>query len=147
MTPKELKRLRRTDLLEMLLDSVKQLESVQDRLAEAEAKLAQRQIAIDESGSIAEASLKLNGVFDAAQKAAEQYLEVLRERSEQAERQCREQEEQSRQLASQIVEDARKQAEAILAEAAKKAEEMTAQTMPPEAPEEIQPTPADDTQD
>ena len=35
-----------------------------------------------EAGSIAEASLKLNKVFEAAQQAADQYLENIRIRSE-----------------------------------------------------------------
>ena len=37
----------------------------------------QRQIAIAESGSIAEAALRVNGVFEAAEKAAKEYLQNL----------------------------------------------------------------------
>jgi hypothetical protein len=36
--------------------------------------LAERKIVIEKSGSIAEAALKLNGIFEAAQRAADQYL-------------------------------------------------------------------------
>ena len=39
----------------------------------AEAALQSQQLQLETCGSIAEASLKLNGVFEAAQKAAEQY--------------------------------------------------------------------------
>ncbi len=78
MTEKELRRLNRRELLEMLIMQEKKLERLQKKLDEAEAELSERRIAIKESGSIAEAALKLNGVFTAAQKAAEQYIENIK---------------------------------------------------------------------
>ena len=47
-------------------------------LAEANARLEERRIAIEESGSIAEASLKLTKVFEEAQKAADLYVENVK---------------------------------------------------------------------
>jgi len=41
-----------------------------------------RAIELNEAGSIAEAAIRINGVFEAAQKAAEQYLMNVRELSE-----------------------------------------------------------------
>ena len=41
-------------------------------------ELASRQIRLEQAGSIAEAALKLNGVFEAAQAACNQYLENIR---------------------------------------------------------------------
>ena len=41
-----------------------------------------RTIELNEAGSIAEAAIRINGVFEAAQKAAEQYLMNVRELSE-----------------------------------------------------------------
>ena len=70
-----LKNLTRKDLLELLLEQNKRIEALSNRLSEVEAELNSRQITIEESGSIAEAALKLNGVFEAAQKACDQYLE------------------------------------------------------------------------
>lgn len=78
MTEKELRRLNRRELLEMLIMQEKKLEQLQKKLDEAEAELSERRIAIKESGSIAEAALKLNGVFIAAQKAAEQYIDNIK---------------------------------------------------------------------
>lgn len=77
MTAKELKKLRRSELLEMLLARTEEVERLQAELAEANRKLDDRAILIETSGSIAEASLKLNGVFEAAQAAAEQYLKNI----------------------------------------------------------------------
>jgi hypothetical protein len=50
----------------------------------AEEQLASRRIEVENAGSIAEASLRLNGVFQAAQEAADQYLENVRQRAEAA---------------------------------------------------------------
>lgn len=78
MTDKELKRLSRTELLAMLLEQVKENEKLQARLGELQAQLDEKKILIDEAGSIAEAALKLNGVFQAAEAAAAQYLDNVR---------------------------------------------------------------------
>ena len=78
MTEKELRKLSRADLLELLIEQVKENERLTVRLAEKESMLRERQIHLDKMGSIAEAALKLNGVFEAAQAAADQYLENVR---------------------------------------------------------------------
>ena len=62
-----------TDLLELLLEQAREFEALEQRLNAAEAALQSQQLQLETCGSIAEASLKLNGVFEAAQKAAEQY--------------------------------------------------------------------------
>ena len=72
-----LKKLSRQDLLEMLIEEEKRIDQLEKELAEAKAKLEDRKIRIETSGSIAEAALKLNGIFEAAQAAADQYLENL----------------------------------------------------------------------
>lgn len=78
MTEKELKRLNRRELLEMLIFQIKKNDRLQKRLDEALEELENRRIAIEESGTLAEAALKVNGVFEAAQKAADQYLDNIR---------------------------------------------------------------------
>ncbi len=80
MTAKELKRLRRSDLLEMLLELSKENQALRQELAKAHQQLQDRTILIQESGSLAEAALRLNGVFEAAQAACQQYEENLRMR-------------------------------------------------------------------
>lgn len=47
-------------------------------MEQAEQKLREREIRIANAGSIADAALALNGVFEAAQKAAEDYLRSVR---------------------------------------------------------------------
>ena len=138
MTEKELRNLKRADLLEMLLASAKQVEELQAQHAEAEAamesrhavekkemqeqiaqlqkKLTQRRIAIANSGSIAEASLQLNQVFEAAQNAADQYLENIQKRYGEVEQLCQEREE-----------DSRKHIDVMLSEAQAKCDELERQ--------------------
>lgn len=78
MTSKQLKKLSRAELLEMLIAQSKEVESLKQQLQEANEKLADKQIIIENAGSIAEAALRLNGVFEAAQNAAVQYLENIK---------------------------------------------------------------------
>jgi hypothetical protein len=87
MTSKELKRLRRTDLMEMLLELSKENAELRRQLEEANARLADRTLQIEQSGSLAEAALRLNGIFEAAQAACEQYEYNIRLRSQQLEQQ------------------------------------------------------------
>jgi hypothetical protein len=87
MTAKELKRLRRSDLLEMLLELSKENQALRQELAKARQQLQDRTIRIQESGSLAEAALRLNGVFEAAQAACQQYEENLRLRCQELDNQ------------------------------------------------------------
>lgn len=85
MTDKELRKLKRSELLELLLAQEKEIAALQKKLDKANKKLESREIAIQESGSLAEAALKLNFVFEAAQAAADMYVENIRSRKEQEE--------------------------------------------------------------
>lgn len=83
MTEKELRHLNRTEILALLLAQMEENAALKKRIGELETELAERKIAIDNAGSIAEAALALNGVFEAAQAAADQYLENI-QRSDRA---------------------------------------------------------------
>lgn len=74
MTEKELRKLNRVELLELLLQMSRENEELQTRLKQTEAALAERQLKVGQAGSIAEAALQLSGIFETAQKAADQYL-------------------------------------------------------------------------
>ena len=70
----ELKRLSRSDLIEIIYQYQQREEELLEENRVLQETLASRQIEIEKAGSIAEAALALNGVFEAAQKAADQYL-------------------------------------------------------------------------
>lgn len=77
-----LKKLSRQDLLEMLIKEEKRIEQLEQELEEVKSELQKRKIQISTSGSIAEAALKIQGIFEAAQAAADQYLENIKEQTE-----------------------------------------------------------------
>ncbi|MGM9550200.1 MAG: DNA repair protein [Faecousia sp.] len=78
MTDKELRRLSRSELLGMLIAQMEENERLRDELDQARAELKSRRIVLSRAGSIAEAALRLNEVFEAADNAANQYLENVR---------------------------------------------------------------------
>lgn len=84
MTEKELRRLSRAELLEMLLAQTEENERLKTELAQAQKALVDRRILIDECGTMAEAALKLNGVFDAVDKAVRQYLENVQRQAQES---------------------------------------------------------------
>lgn len=77
MKDKELRKLSRRDLLEMLIEMGRQNEHLLEENGVLKKQLEERKILVAQAGSIAEAAFMLNGVFEAAQKAADQYLENI----------------------------------------------------------------------
>lgn len=132
MTDRDLNRLSRKDLLELLLAQGREKEALEAELDKAKKSLEERRIQIEQSGSIAEAALRINRVFEAAQEASEQYLENIRKLSEKQEVSCAKQEEdtrircermemETRQRCEVMEADARRRSEALEAEAKEKA--------------------------
>ncbi len=118
MTDKELRRLSRMELIQLLLEQTKELGHARQELAEARKAVEDRQIQIQNAGSIAEASLQINQVMEAAQKAADQYLEnVQREYESQARAQYAE----LQSLLQELEESTRNRCAAMLQEAQRKA--------------------------
>ena len=75
MTDKDLRHLRRAELLDILYEQQKRYE---ESLAENQAlrqQLEDRTLRVASAGSIAEAAIQVNGVFEAAQAAANQKKE------------------------------------------------------------------------
>ena len=82
MTDKELRGLSRRELLELLVAREKENQQLRQELDDARAELNKRQIDVAKAGTMAEAALLLNGIFDAADRAALQYLENIGLRAE-----------------------------------------------------------------
>ena len=78
MNDKELRKLSRQELLELLIEQTKRADELQDKINQLEAQLNQRDLIINNAGSLAEAALKINKVFEAADKAVEQYLDSIK---------------------------------------------------------------------
>ena len=117
MTDKELRRLSRSELLEMLIAQTEENDRLKIRLEQAEAQLRDRRIAIDKAGSLAEAALSLNGVFQAAEAAAQQYLENIQRISGQQDALCRALKETAEKETAQIRQEAQAYSQKVHAEA------------------------------
>lgn len=86
MTEKELRRLKRADLIEIIYKQQKIEQRLTEEVRTLQARLDDRSYRLTRAGTLAEAALSLNGVFDAAQKAADEYLlQIERMRAEQME--------------------------------------------------------------
>lgn len=105
LTDKDLRRLSRTELLEMLIAQMKENDTLRSQLQEAAEQLKNREIQIRESGSMAEAALRLNQVFEAADAAAAQYLDNVRNTDGQ-QALCARMEEETRQRCDAMIADA-----------------------------------------
>ena len=117
MTDKELRRLSRSELLEMLIAQTAENDQLKTKLEQAEAQLRDRRIAIDKVGSLAEAALSLNGVFQAAEAAAQQYLENIQRISGQQDAICRSMKEKAEKETEQIRQEAQAYSQKVHAEA------------------------------
>ena len=102
----QLKKLSRRDLLEMLIEQGRENDNLKAALQEAANRLKSRELTMEKAGSMANAALVLNEVYEAADAAAKQFLENI-------ERRCDERQQQ----ADAVLEEAREKAAAILAQA------------------------------
>lgn len=78
MKPKELKKMTRYELIEIIYELEKQNQSLQQDLDAANQKLQERMIMVEESGSIADAALRLNHVFESVQGAVTDYVNNMK---------------------------------------------------------------------
>ena len=78
MADRALKKLSRAELIDIIYALKEREDDLSAQVAALEEKLAQREIQISRAGSIAEAALAINRVFEQAQAAAEDYLLSVR---------------------------------------------------------------------
>lgn len=76
---KELRKLKRVELLEIMVALSEENQLLRSKIKSLEKKLTDRSIKINESGSIAEAALKISDIFKSAQDAADLYLENIKQ--------------------------------------------------------------------
>ncbi|MBO4938814.1 MAG: hypothetical protein J6C98_07440 [Oscillospiraceae bacterium] len=112
MTEKELRRLSRGDLLEMLLNLTRENDRLREDLAQTREQLQSRMIAVENAGSLAEAALQLNDVFGVAQAACEQYSQNLQYRTEHQQEICDEMVRDAEEKCARMLEDAKREADA-----------------------------------
>lgn len=124
MNEKELQKMNRRQLLELLLQQTEKMEQLEAQVDGLNRKLQSRVLLEEKAGSIAEAALKLNGVFNAAQAAADQYLNNIKLLSEnqqllfdQAEAECQKKTEKMLAEAEEYCTERKAEADRLLEEA------------------------------
>lgn len=105
MTEKELKKLSRRELLEMLILQTRRVEELEADINELNDKLQARELSVKNADSIAEASLKISGVFEDADSAAQIYLENVKKLSGEGEDLSKQLEEEGREKALRLLRD------------------------------------------
>ena len=105
MANQDLKKLNRRQLLELLILQTERSDKLEARVEELERELQEKKLQMTEAGSIAEASLRLSGTFEAAQAAADQYLESVQQLKEETAKRCKEMLEATRRHCLLVVRD------------------------------------------
>ena len=82
MTDKELKKLKRAELLQLLLTQSREIDRLRAELEEVNQKLNERNLSLDNCGSIAEAAMSIHNIFEEAQNAADLYLDNVKRKAE-----------------------------------------------------------------
>lgn len=121
MTQQDLKHLSRADLLELLLEQSRENEALRSENEQLREQQSRQEILLDNAGSIAEASLRLNGVFEAAQRACDQYTANIEKLNARQQRICSRMEKETRENCRKMVEETRKECDRMLEEAKKQA--------------------------
>ena len=117
MTDKTLKRLSRSELLELLLAQTREREALEKKLEETQRRLEDRQLQIEKAGDIAHAVLEINGVMNATQAAAQQYLDNIKLLSERQQEICEKLEQESREKADALIAETTEKCDEMLAKA------------------------------
>ena len=94
--------LSKNEMMMVMHDQEQEIEKLKSQVAELQAKLDGYEIKVSESGNLAEAAAKVSGLFEAAQRTVDTYLENMKRRDERAEA---------------AFDDVQKQAEQIISEA------------------------------
>ena len=99
MIAKELKKLSRRELVDIIYQLKKNEEQLQEKITALEEELQDKRIKLSVAGSIAEAAVDITNIFHTAQRTADLYLQEIACMKADTEREC-----------AKILEDARKEA-------------------------------------
>lgn len=116
MAEKDIRKLRRSELIEIIYQLKKSEENLQAQVERLQSQLIDKKLKIEKAGSIAEAALLLSDIFSSAQAAADTYVTEIKRRHADAETEY-----------NKIISEAKKEAETILQEANRQKESVEQQ--------------------
>lgn len=124
MTDKEFRKLKRSDLISIIYEYQKREDEFTEQIESLKSELENKNLKIEKAGSIADAVVGLNNIFETAQKTADEYLEQVRLANEDTEKKAAEiiknAEAEAEKKAAEIIEKAKKEAEQITSKAQSK---------------------------
>ena len=115
MINKELKKLNRRELVEIIYRMKKNEQEMKDEVEQLQSELDDKRIRVSEAGSLAEATMSVTDVFAAAQKTADIYLNEIVLMREETEKKC-----------AKMLDEAANRVEIVLAEGERQFEELKA---------------------
>ena len=125
MPDRELRHMSRTELVEIIFALKQSEDQLKAENAALKEQLADRQLHIENAGSIAQAALELNKVFEAAQAAADEYVASVHATVSAPDNMAEALRAQARIEAQQILEQARTDAETMKAQTRQECQTMT----------------------
>ena len=114
MNSKELKRLSRRELVEIIYQLKKNEQEMQEEIEALKNELQDKHIRIATSGSIADAAVSISNLFSTAQTTADLYLQEITYMKEKTEKECAQKVEDTEKECAQKVEDTEKKVKDIL---------------------------------
>ena len=114
MTDKEVRRLSRPQLIDIIYQLQTREEELTEKSRRLEEELCSKRIRMENAGNIADAALALNDVFQAAQSAADQYLSEIQLIRETAQKERQQIIIAAEKEAQQIIQKAKEEASSII---------------------------------
>ena len=108
MIGKELKKLHRRELMDIIYQMKKNEQQMQAEIASLQEALQDKRIRLSTAGSISEAAASITNVFSAAQKTADLYLHEISCLKEETERACTKMIEDANNTVARILSDGEK---------------------------------------
>ena len=109
MVSKELKRLSRRELVDIIYQMKKNEQLLQDEITALQESLQDKRLHLSTAGSIAEAAVSITNIFSSAQTAAELYLQEISCMKQDAEIECVKMINEAKQQAAEIITESEKQ--------------------------------------
>lgn len=116
-TEKDIKKLSRTELVDVIYQLKKSEQKLEEQVQTLQAALDEKNLRMENVGSVAEASLALTDIFANAQTAADAYLEEIRTRRAAVEEECSRLSAEAQEKADTLLRESTEQAEKTLQDA------------------------------
>ena len=113
MINKELKRLSRRELVDIIYQLKKNEQEMQEEIESLKSELQDKRIRISMAGSIADAAMSVTNVFSTAQMTANLYLREISLMKEDTEKECTKKVEEAEKKVKEILADGEKKFDAL----------------------------------